>query len=199
MSRLTSRTAPVGAALVLALGLTGCGADDGTGMSGMNHGSSSSSSTSGTPDAGRQGDVMFAQMMIPHHEQAVEMADMALESSSSPEVTGLAQRIKAAQGPEIESMKEWLRDWGAPSAADDSGHMGHGGGMMSDADMGSLESAQGAGFDRMWLTMMIEHHEGAVVMAKDVLGTTTNPDVRAMARAIVDGQTEEIGTMKALL
>lgn len=197
MSRLTSRTAPV--AVALALGLTGCGSDHGTGMSGMNHGSSSSSSTSGTPDAGRQGDVMFAQMMIPHHEQAVEMADMALARPSSAEVTGLARQIKAAQGPEIASMQEWLREWGAPAAADDSAHMGHGGGMMSSADMGSLEVARGAEFDRMWLTMMIEHHEGAVVMAEDVLGTTTNPDVKAMAQAIVDGQTKEIATMRALL
>lgn len=199
MSPLTSRTARLGVGLVLALALTGCGSDEGTGMGGMDHGSSSPSRTSGTTDAGRSGDVMFAQMMIPHHEQAVEMADMALESSSSPEVTGLARKIKAAQGPEIATMKEWLREWGAPTAAADSGHMGHGGGMMSDADMGRLESAQGAGFDRMWLTMMIEHHEGAVVMAKDVLRTTTNPDVRTMAQAIIDGQTEEIGTMKALL
>ncbi|MDT0212501.1 DUF305 domain-containing protein [Rothia sp. ARF10] len=165
----------------------------------MDHGSSSSSTTSGTTDAGRSGDVMFAQMMIPRHEQAVEMADLALERPSSAEVTGLARKIKAAQGPEIATMQEWLREWRAPAAADGSEHMGHGGGMMSDADMGRLGAAQGAAFDRMWLTMMIEHHEGAVVMAKDVLGTTTNPDVKAMAQAIVDGQTEEIGTMRALL
>ena len=199
MPSLTSRTARLGASLVLALALTGCGSDDSTGMGGMDHGSPGSSSTSSSADAGRSGDVMFAQMMIPHHEQAVEMADMALKRPSSPEVTGLARKIKAAQGPEIASMQDWLREWGAPSAAADSGHMGHGGGMMSDADMGRLESAQGAGFDRMWLTMMIEHHEGAVVMAKGVLGTTTNPDVRTLAQAVVDGQTEEIGTMKALL
>ena len=199
MSPLISRAARVGAGLVVALALTACGSDGSTGMGGMDHGSSSSSTTSGTTDAGRSGDVMFAQMMVPHHEQAVEMADLALERPSSAEVTGLARKIKAAQGPEIASMQAWLRAWGAPAAADGSGHTGHGGGMMSDDDMGRLEAAQGVAFDRMWLTMMIEHHEGAVVMAKDVLGTTTNPDVKAMAQAIVDGQTEEIGTMRALL
>lgn len=154
---------------------------------------------------GRSGDVMFAQMMIPHHEQAVEMADLALEKDGvSAEVQDLATDIKAAQDPEIKTMSGWLGEWGASATASGNG-MNHGGGndagagMMSDDDMQSLRAAEGAEFDKQWLTMMIEHHEGAVDMAKDVLKTTQDPEVRALAEAVVSGQEAEISTMQGLL
>ncbi|WP_392545279.1 DUF305 domain-containing protein [Oryzobacter telluris] len=143
-------------------------------------------------------DVMFAQMMIPHHQQAIEMADFALAGSSgaSPEVRALAEQIARAQGPEIVLMQGWLRSWGAASGMP----MGHDmTGMMSDADMVELERATGPGFDRRWLTMMIEHHEGAITMAEDVVQRTQNPDVEKLATAIVDGQRREIDTMTGLL
>ncbi|WP_404386457.1 DUF305 domain-containing protein [Knoellia locipacati] len=159
---------------------------------------STSSSASTRANAGESGDVMFAQMMIPHHEQAVEMADLALQKDASAEVTTLARQIKAAQDPEIATMTRWLDEWQAPMSSDQ-GHEGHGGGMMSGGDMRELSAATGPKFDELWLTMMIEHHEGAVVMAQDVLGTTANPEVETMARAIVKGQKEEIATMKSLL
>lgn len=153
---------------------------------------------------GRDGDVMFAQMMIPHHEQAVEMADLALEKDGvSAEVKDLATDIKAAQDPEIKTMSEWLTEWKAPASA--SNGMDHGGGhdagagMMSDDDMQALQAAEGAEFDEQWLTMMIEHHEGAVEMAKDVLKTTKDPEVKALAEAVVSGQEAEISTMQGLL
>lgn len=155
--------------------------------------------------AGRAGDVMFAQMMIPHHQQAVEMADIALgKPSASPKVRELATQIKAAQDPEIAQMTDWLKAWGASTAT--SSGMGHGmdqgmgsAGMMSDVDLNALKAAQGADFDRRWLTGMIAHHQGAVMMANQVLGTTSDPQVKALAEAIVKAQTSEITTMQGLL
>ena len=148
---------------------------------------------------------MFAQMMIPHHQQAMEMADIALDkASASPKVRELATQIKAAQDPEIAQMSDWLKAWGASTPT--GGGMGHGmdhgmgsGGMMSDVDLDALEAAQGADFDRKWLTGMIAHHQGAVMMANQVLGTTSDPQVKALAEAIVKGQTSEITTMQGLL
>lgn len=150
------------------------------------------------------GDVEFVQMMIPHHEQAIEMADMALARDSlSPQVRELATQIKAAQDPEIKTMLGWLNVWGAQVPTGDptdAGHgHGHGGGMMSAEDMQALGAAQGAEFERMWLTMMIEHHEGAVTSSEEVLKTTQNPDVEEMARSIVESQQSEIATMQGLL
>ena len=133
---------------------------------------------------GSDADITFAQLMIPHHEQAVQMADMALQQATSPEVTDLATQIKAAQDPEIQQMRGWLQQWGAPEQMDGVDGMDHGdmdmggqtaGGMMSDEDMGALMDASGADFDRMWLTMMIAHHEGAIEMAEQVKAQSTNP------------------------
>ncbi|MFC6238095.1 DUF305 domain-containing protein [Longivirga aurantiaca] len=152
--------------------------------------------------AGQQGDIAFAQLMIPHHEQAVEMADLALERETSPEVKALAEQIKGAQDPEIEQMTAWLAAWGAPTQMPGVEHSGdHAGmpGMMSDDDMSALADAQGAAFDEKWLTLMIAHHEGALTMAQQVLGTTTDAEVRTLAEAVVAGQKAEITEMTALL
>ena len=118
----------------------------------------------------------------------------------------LAEQIKGAQDPEIEQMTAWLAAWGAPiEMASSGGHdgMDMGGmsveGMMSDSDMMALDQAQGTDFDTMWLTMMIQHHEGAITMAQQVLATTSNAEVRQLADAVVSGQTAEIDTMKGLL
>lgn len=200
--KMTALTAATVAATVL---LAGC--------------ASSSTSSAETPDSqsaasgavvatGSDADITFAQLMIPHHEQAVQMADIALQRATSPEVTDLATQIKAAQDPEIQQMRGWLQQWGAPEQMDGMDGMDHGdmdmggqtaGGMMSDEDMGALMDASGADFDRMWLTMMIAHHEGAIEMAEQVKAQSTNPDVTALADAIVAGQTTEIDTMQQLL
>ena len=149
-------------------------------------------------------DVSFAQQMIPHHQQAVAMADLALTRETSPEVKKLAEQIKAAQGPEIEMMSMWLQSWGAPMEMGED-HSGHdmGGmdmsGMMSDEDMQALADAQGAEFDRMWLEMMIAHHQGAISMAEQVKAASSNADVTSLAGAVMTGQAEEIDTMQKLL
>ena len=154
-------------------------------------------------------DVGFAQGMIPHHAQAVEMADMAIATSTNADVLALAKQIKSAQNPEIETMTGWLQGWGqaVPSTASmaDGGHemTNMSGmmmdGMMSDADMKRLESSTGTAFDRLWLELMIQHHEGAVRMAKDELADGKNPDAKALAQAIITSQQAEISKMNALL
>ncbi|GAA4400312.1 DUF305 domain-containing protein [Ornithinibacter aureus] len=193
--RLTSRLAIPAASAVLILALSACGSGDDS-HSTMSGAGTTSSSTAEGATTSATGDVEFAQMMIPHHEQAVEMADLALASdTASPEVKALAGQIKAAQDPEIQTMKGWLAQWGASESA---GQMDHGG-MMSDEDMSSLMGISGPEFNQMWLTMMIEHHEGAVEMAQDVLATTSNPEVEKLATAVVQGQEKEITTMKGML
>lgn len=158
--------------------------------------------------AGSEADITFAQLMIPHHEQAVQMADMALAQATTAEVKQLAQQIKDAQDPEIQRMRGWLTAWGAPEQMAgmqgmDHGNMDMGGqsadGMMSDEDMSALMDAKGADFDQMWLTMMIAHHKGAIQMAETVKQQSQNPDVTALADAIISAQQNEISTMDQLL
>lgn len=201
-----------GTGLALALTLAACGSSgDHSSMSGMtSDGSSSAGSASAGASAGGAADISFAQLMIPHHQQAVEMADLALAKASSSDVKTLAEKIKTAQDPEIAQMKSWLSAWAAPEqmAGASDGSTDHSGmdmggmtsaGMMSATDMRKLEAAAGADFDRMWLQMMIAHHRGAITMANQVLASTTNDQVKKLAQAIVSAQTDEISTMQQLL
>ncbi len=186
-------------AAVIALGACGT-TTSATTMDGMQAGSAPRAgvtASSGASEPAAAPDVMFAQMMIPHHEQAVEMADMALANrSASAAVTALARRIKAAQAPEIATMTGWLTAWGAPEAMG----MDHGtDGMMSETQMGQLSSATGQAFDTLWLDLMVAHHEGAVTMSEDILSTTKDTRVATLATSIVTGQTAEIAEMKAML
>ncbi|ALX06263.1 DUF305 domain-containing protein [Aeromicrobium erythreum] len=161
-----------------------------------------------TSDEGHDGaDVTFAQQMIPHHEQAVEMSDLALEPArgASAEVTDLATRIRAAQKPEIEELTGFLEGWGEDVPSGHGGHEGHGGaghsmtGMMSEDQLSRLADSDGATFDRLWLELMVEHHEGAVEMARTELADGQDSRAKALARAIIDAQTAEITQMKGLL
>lgn len=196
------RLATVLAAGVLSVAVLG-GCSGESQSPGMNHSSSApaasgSASGSVSSDTSRAGDVMFAQMMIPHHQQAVEMADMALDkSSASADVKKLAGEVKAAQDPEIKQMQGWLQEWGEPTAMPDG--MNHDDGMMTEADMTSLKAADGQEFDKQWLTMMIAHHRGAVEMAQQVLATTQNPEVKALAESIVTSQNAEIDEMEKMI
>jgi uncharacterized protein (DUF305 family) len=154
-------------------------------------------------DVFNDADVAFAQGMIPHHEQAVEMAAVALEPTveASPDVQDLATRIKAAQEPEVALMTDWLTAWGEPvemGAAD--GHdMETMAGMMTDDEMHALEEARGAAFDELWLEMMIRHHEGAIATAEGVKADGENPDIARLADQIVAAQQAEIDEMEAVL
>jgi len=151
-------------------------------------------------------DVSFVRDMIAHHQQAVEMSMMASAQAASPKVKDLASRIRAAQDPEIVTMRAWLSAWGASETAT-SGGMDHGGGggsmgstgMMTDAQMSELRTATGPAFDRMFLTMMTEHHRGAVTMARTELDKGKHPPAKQLARTIIDAQEKEITEMQALL
>ena len=194
--------------------------------------SGESSSTSGEKAATdhNDADVAFASLMIPHHQQAIEMADMTEGKGTSAEVVSLAAQIKAAQGPEVKVLQGWLDKWDAQAGASGMDHSGMGqsgttdsdmgpgmssgssgssgmgdsgsgsvDGMMSDADMASLSAATGVEFEKMWLTMMTEHHQGAVTMAETELKDGTFPAAKALAQTIIDAQNGEIETMKTML
>lgn len=201
------RTLALPAALAATLVLASCGTssgDDDHGTADMNGSAAGAPGAGGPPATGAKNDadVEFATMMIPHHAQAVEMADLAIKGATDPKIKALAPKIKAAQSPEIARMSGWLTGWGAPvpGAADDmSGMGGQAGGMMSAGQMADLGSATGSAFDRMWLQMMIEHHEGAVAMAKTGLAEGTNPEGKQLAQSIIDGQSGEIAEMKSIL
>lgn len=189
-------------ALITTLVLAGCGQNnDPGGMPGMDHGSSSSSPSSSEASGDfNAADEMFVTMMIPHHQQAIEMADLILGKDGIDErVVTLAQQIKDAQGPEIETMQGWLQEWGLPSPDPSMGGMDHGGGMMSEEDMTALESATGVEATRLFLQGMIEHHNGAIMMAEMELSNGQNPDVLELAQQVIDGQKAEVTTMQEIL
>lgn len=177
-------------ALGAALALTGCtinigGSNDSdNGM--MNH--SSDSSYSGA-------DIMFAQMMIPHHQQAVDMGTLAETRASDPAVKKLAAQIKAEQAPEIEQMKSWLK---AANASLEMGHDMGMGGMLSDTEMDALKNSTGAAFDNLYLEGMIQHHKGAIHMAQMVIDSN-NAEVAKLGTAIIESQTKQITYMESLL
>ena len=151
-------------------------------------------------------DVMFAQMMIPHHQQAVEMSEMLLAKDEIPaEVAAFAQKVIDAQGPEIERMNSMLTVWGEDPV--DMGDMGdmegmdHGGmsGMMSEEDMADLEQAQGTEAARLYLEQMTAHHKGAVDMAKDEAKDGQNPQAVQLAEQVIADQEAEITEMEQML
>jgi uncharacterized protein (DUF305 family) len=148
---------------------------------------------------GPEADVMFVPEMLPHHQQAVEMADLALDPAhqASPAVMDLATRIKTAQAAEIVDMNAWLVEWGADPI---DGQMDHDAmGMMSSADMAALAAAKGAAFDRLWLAGMIMHHEGALAMASHIATRGDDARVQQLSDAIEQSQAAEIAEMRALL
>ena len=191
------------AALLVTGLLTACG-----GGMGAAHDSSSGTVSHGSGQAsGQAGDIAFAQQMIPHHAQALEMAKLATTRASSPEVKALAAQVTAAQDPEVRVLNTWLTAWGSDPMpgmdASDSAHDMHamdmGDGMMSQQDMDALAAANGTAFDTMWLEMMVAHHEGAVTMARQILESSANPEVTAFAQKVIEGQTVEIAEMERLL
>jgi uncharacterized protein (DUF305 family) len=219
------RTLLTSAGALTALAITaGCSDNNGGGEYQMTHTSApaTASATATAPqssEAHNDADVMFAQHMIPHHQQAIEMSDMVLAKQGiDPRVTELAKQIKAAQGPEIEKMQGWLTQWGNPTMpsmppGDMPGHENMPGmsgtpsmsgmpgmaGMMSEQDMTALQNAQGVEASRLFLTQMIEHHEGAITMAQTEIKDGQYPAAVELARAIVSTQQQEIDTMKGML
>ncbi|MEU5716070.1 DUF305 domain-containing protein [Streptomyces sp. NPDC020403] len=206
--QLIRRTALVAAAGVAALVLAACGGEDDHDMGSMGDSGSSPSASASAPASAEAGghnaaDVSFAKEMIQHHRQAVEMAELADTRAASDATRQLASKIKAAQDPEIRTMSGWLTAWGEEVPADMSG-MGHDmasamPGMMSGEDMRQLGEAKGAEFDTMFAEMMIEHHEGAVEMARTEKADGAYGPAKKLADAVIKTQTAEIDEMKKML
>jgi uncharacterized protein (DUF305 family) len=208
-------------ALMLAVGLgpalTACGGSDSDGAPAAVH-------TASNGDVFNDADVAFATAMIQHHAQAIAMVAMADGRPLDPAVTKLMEQIRDAQAPEIETMTGWLTDWDqkvpatvndhAHGAHDDMGGMGSDGdsgtsmgpetgagmpGMMSAEQMDELENASDAEFQDMWLEMMVEHHQGAIDMARDEIENGRYGDAVALAKNIESSQQQEIETMQGML
>jgi uncharacterized protein (DUF305 family) len=157
-------------------------------MDGMNHSSAGKVLSSS--------DAMFLQMMIPHHEQAIVMSDLALKISKNKELLALAAQIKAAQNPEIVQMKKWLADDGL---GENLGHsMDSMGGMLSEEDLKELSNSSGTSFDKKFISGMIEHHIGAVEMVKMIQDSKV-ADLRTFADVITRTQSAEVELMRKLL
>jgi uncharacterized protein (DUF305 family) len=202
------KLAAAAVAATLMFGLTACGDDGSTA-------DARAGQTAPNGDVFNDADVDFATGMIPHHAQALVMVDLTRGRDLSPEVQKLADDIQAAQGPEIEQMVDWLTDWDKPvpetmrdhANAEDHGMSGHDmgddsadmPGMMTDEEMDELKAAQGEEFETMWLEMMIEHHKGAIEMAKDEQADGVFEPARKLAESVETSQQAEIDHMNELL
>lgn len=193
---LTGALAAAAAALILA----GC-------AGGTESGPAPAPAQQGANQQHNQADVAFAQGMIPHHAQAIQMAQLAEDRAQSEEVKTLARGIVGEQRSEIETMRAWLEQWGAQIPPTDMPGMDHGGmggmrgmqGMMTPQQMQQLQQASGPAFDRMFLEMMIEHHRGAVAMAETEIRDGQYPPAEQLAQRIVTDQQAEIQRMQELL
>lgn len=205
----TKISATLAAAAVSAFVVSGCTDNPpDSSMEGHSMATSSTAQTSTPPATAsvefNDADVIFAKMMYPHHAQAVEMAAMAVGRTDNQEVLSLAAAIESAQQPEMDQLTAWLAQWGQPAPSAGMGEMSgmdHSSqsGMMTQQDMDALMSASGPDFDRLWLTMMIAHHTGAIEMANVEIAQGSNPDAIQMARTIAESQQREIDAMRQLL
>ena len=211
-----TRVAAVLGGTLLAISLAGCAAN--TTASPEATVSAPSATAAASTDSGTQptsgadssvtaehndADVTFAQMMTVHHQGALEMSELAAQQATSSEVKDVAATIEAAQLPEIQLMGSWLTAWGEPLQPSDHAGMDHGGmdmnGMSQEQVMTELRQGTGADFDNQFLTAMIAHHEGAVVMAEEELRDGSNPEALELAQRIIDAQKTEIQQMQQLL
>ena len=206
MTRTSTRFVRLAGGLAAAVvALTGCSTAAQTPAAGSSTTGIAADPTADPNDA----DVASAQEMIPHHEGALMMAGVAVERATDPRVAQLAEHIAAGQEPEIDLMTGWLDDWGQPveEGAGHSGGTGHGTGgdhgMGADHGMGGMDMgdmpASGAELDRRWLEAMIEHHEGAVEMARTEIDEGRDAEAVELARTIAETQRQEIDEMRQLL
>jgi uncharacterized protein (DUF305 family) len=176
----------VGVSLGVSL-VVGNGTNNDSNM-GMNHGAHSMSM--GGDEA------MFLQMMIPHHQQAIVISDLAISISKNEDILKLANQIKGAQAPEIDQMKSWLK---AAGLGEDPGHSMHAmAGMLTDSQLEQLKNSTGKDFDRQFLSGMIAHHQGAVEMVR-MIENSSDLKLRDFGKQINQSQSSEIAVMKQLL
>ncbi len=177
-------------ALFMVMALAGCSKDGSMGMDHEGHSSGASGDLTGA-------DIMFLQMMIPHHQQAIDMSGLALKKGTDSELLALAKDIRDGQGAEIVKMKAWLKDAGADL------EMGHSmgdsmGGMLGDSELAALKAATGKSFDLLWLKAMTGHHDGAIDMAA-MIENATNADIKSFGQAIVTTQSAQNKAMAAMI
>jgi len=178
------------AVVIMAMALAGCSKDDSMGMDHDGHSSMASGDLSSD-------DIMFLQMMIPHHQQAIEMSDLALTKSSDSELLALAKDIRDGQGAEIVKMKAWLA--GADAGMDPGHSMGDSmGGMLSESELAALKTATGKSFDLLWLKGMTGHHDGAIDMAA-MIEDAENAEIKSFGQAIVSAQSAQNKQMAAMI
>ena len=177
-------------ALIMVMAISGCSKDGSMGMDHEGHSSEASGDLSSD-------EIMFLQMMIPHHQQAIDISDLALTISADPELLALAKDIRDEQAAEIVTMKAWLD---AASADLDPGHsMGHGmGGMLSDSELTALKSATGKSFDVLWLKAMTGHHTGAIDMAT-MIENAKSAEIKSFGEGIVASQSAQNKAMAAMI
>ena len=175
---------------ILALSLSACSSGSNMGMDHEGHSSGASGELSSD-------EIMFLQMMIPHHQQAIDISDLALTISADPELLALAKDIRDEQAAEIVTMKAWLDAAGADL---DPGHsMGHGmGGMLSDSELTALKSATGKSFDVLWLKAMTGHHTGAIDMAT-MIENAKSAEIKSFGEGIVASQSAQNKAMAVMI
>ena len=177
-------------ALIMVIALAGCSKDDSMGMDHEGHSSMASGDLSSD-------DIMFLQMMIPHHQQAIDISDLALTKSSDSELLALAKDIRDGQGAEIVKMKAWLD--GANAGMDPGHSMGDSmGGMLSESELAALKAATGKSFDLLWLKGMTGHHDGAIDMAA-MIENAENAEIKSFGQAIVTTQSAQNKQMAAMI
>ena len=175
---------------ILALSLSGCASASNMGMDHEGHSSGASSDLSSD-------DIMFLQMMIPHHQQAIDISDLALTKSADAQLLALAKDIRDEQAAEIVKMKAWLKDAGADL---EMGHsMNHSmGGMLSDSELAALKAATGKSFDLLWLKGMTGHHDGAIDMAT-MIENAKSAQIKSFGQDIVASQSAQNKAMAAMI
>lgn len=180
-------------AVIIAMGFS----NNNDGRLGMSHSSMmDSDEVSGTGQL-TGADIMFLQMMIPHHQQAVDISNLALSKSKDAELLALATSIRDSQADEIIQMKQWLKDAGANI------EMGHSmgdsmGGMLDEAELAALKSASGSAFDCLWLQGMTGHHDGAIHMTQ-MIEDAKNVTIKDFGQAVVTAQAAQIKQMELML
>ena len=203
MRSATARIAVVFAVPLTATMLTACGGSP------DRHGAPSSTDQSSEQANHNADDIAFARNMIPHHQQAVQMAQMVPTNTTNPRVIGLASQIINTEAPGIQAFRTFLMQWqdvgGHDTQGKDSTGRDAGGqgipmvGMVDERTTDKLQSLTGPEFDRLWLTSMIDHHRGAIAMAQDEVAHGRNADVIYLARSIIATQQPEIDQMKQML
>jgi uncharacterized protein (DUF305 family) len=188
---MTVRVAATFVALLVAALLAACG--------GNQHPAAAGNQTADQADHNAD-DIAFTQSMVPHHEQAVEMAQMVPTNTTNQQIIGLANRVISTQVPEIKAFQVWLMQWQDAQGNDPASHGGAPmTGMVDQRTMDRLRSLTGAAFDHLWLTSMVDHHRGAIAMAQDEVAHGKNPDVIYLAQRIIAGQQAEIDQMTRML